>query len=292
MTCILCGDKSKKRNKDFTRAVVEIDNPEEIVLLRKVTIPASMGTEEQVPAAIGRYRNVVLHYEANKHTYICSSDGIPTLLESPIPQSVLDEIDNLKKEIELSRGATKLLTKDDRNWNTGTQSATEPYDCVALWLLPPGMYQKDSNTGIVRYSVSNNMNEEDVFVVGKPSTNGTPMLNLKATKSTDGQGQYFYTSLNSVFVDTFGNSTSDGVWKIMKPANNLFTESKNVPLAAKQGKILDERTPLTKTSAPTNADVGTLGQLLTDTSSMHTYQCTAIDMTNPNNPVYTWTQRW
>ena len=46
------------------------------------------------------------------------------------------------------------------------------------------------------------------------------------------------------------------------------------------------------TSAPTTSTAGVLGQLYTDTTAMHTYQCTAIDTTDPNNPSYTWTQRW
>lgn len=47
------------------------------------------------------------------------------------------------------------------------------------------------------------------------------------------------------------------------------------------------------TAAPTTATVGVLGQLYTDTTNMHTYQCTAIDdTTDPSNPSYTWTQRW
>lgn len=41
------------------------------------------------------------------------------------------------------------------------------------------------------------------------------------------------------------------------------------------------------TSAPTTSTVGVLGQLYTDTTNMHTYQCTAI-----NGSQYTWTQRW
>lgn len=45
------------------------------------------------------------------------------------------------------------------------------------------------------------------------------------------------------------------------------------------------------TSAPTTSTVGVLGQLYTDTTNMHTYQCTAIDTSvTPNT--YTWTQRW
>lgn len=41
------------------------------------------------------------------------------------------------------------------------------------------------------------------------------------------------------------------------------------------------------TSAPTTSTVGVLGQLYTDTTDMHTYQCTAI-----SGDTYTWTQRW
>ena len=40
-------------------------------------------------------------------------------------------------------------------------------------------------------------------------------------------------------------------------------------------------------SAPTTSTVGVLGQLYTDTTGMHTYQCTAI-----SGDTYTWTQRW
>jgi hypothetical protein len=40
-------------------------------------------------------------------------------------------------------------------------------------------------------------------------------------------------------------------------------------------------------SAPTTSTIGVLGQLYTDTTNMHTYQCTAI-----SGDTYTWTQRW
>ena len=41
------------------------------------------------------------------------------------------------------------------------------------------------------------------------------------------------------------------------------------------------------TSAPTTSTVGVLGQLWTDTTNMHTYQCTAI-----SGSTYTWQMRW
>ena len=96
MNCPTCGDKPKKMAQSFTKAVIEIDNPEQIALLRKVVIPASMGDDESIPAAIGKYRNVILHYEANQHTYIYSSDGIPTFLEMSIPEEVMNRIATLE----------------------------------------------------------------------------------------------------------------------------------------------------------------------------------------------------
>lgn len=95
MGCAECGDKPEK--KHFTNTVIEINNPEQLVLLRKVVIPASLGDEDDVPPAIGKYRNVILQYETNGHIYIYSSDGIPTSIESSgVPQDILDRLDDLE----------------------------------------------------------------------------------------------------------------------------------------------------------------------------------------------------
>lgn len=80
MTCSACGDKPQKAACGFPKAVVEIDNPGQITLMRKVVIPASMGDDTTVPPVIGKYHNVLLNYEANNKSYLYSSDGIPTLL--------------------------------------------------------------------------------------------------------------------------------------------------------------------------------------------------------------------
>lgn len=80
MACESCGDKPKKCNKEFTKAVIEIDNPPVITNIRRVTIPASMGDDTTVPPVVGKYHNVLLYYEANQKSYLYSSDGIPTQL--------------------------------------------------------------------------------------------------------------------------------------------------------------------------------------------------------------------
>lgn len=85
--CSSCGEAPHKcscKNKDFTKAVIEIDNPEQITLMRKVVIPASMGDDTTVPPVVGKYHNVLLYYEANSKSYLYSSDGIPTLLANGV----------------------------------------------------------------------------------------------------------------------------------------------------------------------------------------------------------------
>lgn len=134
MTCESCGDKPKKCNKDFTKAVIEINN-ESIVLLRKVVVPVSLGDEETFPPKIGKYRNVILQYEANNHIYIYSSDGIPTLLETEVPQSVLNRISNLEEDVTINANnisslqtgkQDKLTAGEHITINDNTISADSP----------------------------------------------------------------------------------------------------------------------------------------------------------------------
>lgn len=104
MTCSTCGEKPENTAKDFTNAVIEINNPESLILFRKVVIPVSMGDESVVPPEIGKYYNVLLHYEASNNNYLYSSDGIPTLLTTEIPEEIqrrwimaYDNVEAMKK---------------------------------------------------------------------------------------------------------------------------------------------------------------------------------------------------
>lgn len=102
MACTSCGEKPKKcncHNRDFPSAVVEINNPEQLVLLRKVLMPSSL-PEADNPPVIGKYRNVILQYEDTGHVYLYSSDGIPTAIEANIPQEILDKIADLEDGLE------------------------------------------------------------------------------------------------------------------------------------------------------------------------------------------------
>lgn len=98
--CITCGGGPKTKAKGFPGPVIEINNPEKLILFRKVVLPASMGTEEDVPASAGKYFNVLLVYEANGHIYLYSSDGVPTLLSTDIGD--LSEIERRLSGVEQS----------------------------------------------------------------------------------------------------------------------------------------------------------------------------------------------
>ena len=99
MVCKSCGEKPKNTAKDFTKAVVEINNPDKLVLFRKVVVPVSMGTEEDFPASVGKYYNVLLQYEANGDMYLYSSDGIPTKLSSDVSE-LQHELDQLGIKVD------------------------------------------------------------------------------------------------------------------------------------------------------------------------------------------------
>lgn len=134
MTCDTCGDKPKKTcSNDFTKTVIEINNPETLVLLRKVVIPASMGGESQVPASVGKYRNVVLQYEANGHIYLYSSDGIPTAITSEVPQEVLDRIAALEDDTsELQQEFDDFKNSPDVVDIVATYADLQAYDTAKL----------------------------------------------------------------------------------------------------------------------------------------------------------------
>lgn len=124
MTCEFCEDKPKKCNKDFTRTVVEIDNPEQITLIRKVTVPASMGDDTTMPPVVGKYHNVLLYYEANQKSYLYSSDGIPTLLANGLT--------DYEQAVNLPQINGVTLMGDKASAELGLQSALTAGDGIEI----------------------------------------------------------------------------------------------------------------------------------------------------------------
>lgn len=114
MPCDSC-DKKPKNNEScaFTKATVEINNPKQLSMFRKVVVPASMGDDVENPPKVGKYCNVILYYEANDQVYLYSSDGIPT--------RITVDIDELKAQIaavrkDLTTETTERKDADQEIW--------------------------------------------------------------------------------------------------------------------------------------------------------------------------------
>ena len=71
---------SKHQDNCLPPHVLQINNQECPTLFHRVTIPAEIGDDKAYPPKPGLYRNTLLVYDANKHVYMFSSDGIPTLI--------------------------------------------------------------------------------------------------------------------------------------------------------------------------------------------------------------------
>lgn len=73
-----CGNKNEG---NFPPSVLQVNSTECPVLFHKVVIPATFCDETETPVLMGKYKNALVYYEANGHTYLYSSDGVPTRLD-------------------------------------------------------------------------------------------------------------------------------------------------------------------------------------------------------------------
>lgn len=68
-----CEGKNPQNLRELVKCV-------EPILFHKVLRPASLGDDTDTPATELQYKNVLLTYEANNHSYLYSSDGVPTFI--------------------------------------------------------------------------------------------------------------------------------------------------------------------------------------------------------------------
>ena len=199
MTCTACGEHPKENTaKGFPKAVVEINNPETLVLLRKVVIPASMGDETAFPPAIGKYFNVLLHYDANGRNYIYSSDGIPTALDAEVPPEIYERLDDL--ETGLRR---ETVARGNADTSLGNRLTT--VEGVAATALQPQSIDKVVMTDI---SLSINTSTTTVQLDGAKEnlltgTTSTKNIALPVASSTQAG------VMNSSTYDAITNNTSN-----------------------------------------------------------------------------------
>lgn len=174
-------------------------------------------------------------------------------------------------------GQVRELTTDDYNYPVDNPTR------VALWLMPAGLYKHASGVSVYATSFYE-LPYNALGLVGVSTSTGTPIFIIRQQYDSGG---YFVAKYYSVY-DANGSFNHEGY--IGEAYNKLDSYSSIFPLSANQGRVLNEKIDgrvITNAGAPTTATEGVLGQLWTDTTNMHTYQCTAI-----SGSTYTWTQRW
>lgn len=247
MTCKTCGEKPKK-DKHFPSAVIEINNPESLVMWRKVIIPASMGDETDVPASVGKYRNVILRYEANKHTYIYSSDGIPTLLEMDVPQEVLDKIAKLETDLTLE---TSLRQDADAG-------LSDRIDTVAGNLSDEATARENAD-GVLQQEIDDLKNSPDVVDIvatyadlmayDTSSLGDKDVIRVLADETHEGQSDYYRWSTTTetwTFIGTVGNYyTKDQIDNLLDEKQDELTPGENVSIVDESGALVISATDTT-----------------------------------------------
>lgn len=176
----------------------------------------------------------------------------------------------------------ETLTTADYNYPTSNP------DGVALWLLDAGFYCIATNVKVYT-STSNNFTTGATvaMIVTKQASNRTRIL-LTRTGSSQAWEVFFTNSA--------GTATATGTGYIITASevvDYLTDTSTNLPLSANQGKVLKDLIDslvIKNAGAPTTSTAGTVGMLLEDTTNGKLYQCTAIDNTDPQAIVYTWTE--
>lgn len=181
-------------------------------------------------------------------------------------------------------GKAKVLTTADYNWNTSTQSTTNP-NCIAFWLLDDGIYTNPSNLQIAYTQQYAFVSNSFVITTAKSSPYTYKyMLRSKYENITGAKVTYTVYTFCLEDSNTFNGIvlTSDNI------RDNLTSSEDYLPLSAKQGKVLKDLVDsiaFKNAGAPTTATVGTVGQLLEDTTNGKLYICTAV-----SGSTYTWTE--
>ena len=176
MTCNSCGEPKKKDNS-FTKAVIEINNPETLVLFRKVVIPASMGNDTEIPAAIGKYHNVLLVYEVNNHAYLYSSDGIPTLLTSDVAQEIEEKINKVANDLD-----SEIANRQNADAGLQQQINAKANSADLASVATSGSYSDLTNTPTIGDGTL--VIQENSAVLGSFSANTTESTTIDITIPT------------------------------------------------------------------------------------------------------------
>lgn len=182
-------------------------------------------------------------------------------------------------------GKARVLTTADYNWPTSNPKG------FALWKMEPGLYMldKDAATEMQPNYYAGRDNLSDIVSgVDWTSYQGFILTTYRNGSSVGNIATFFSSNGTASFATYAYNPT---VYKApVTILDNLTSTSTTSALSAAQGKVLKDLVDslaFKNAGAPTTATVGTVGQLLEDTTNGKLYICTAADTVTPS---YTWTE--
>lgn len=155
---------------------------------------------------------------------------------------------------------------DARNrFSTAIGSGTHAYgyESVALGSSSTSSRTEATGSGAVSIGTKASASATGAIALGSNSASSTQgEMNIGTSNTTHGYNNSNYRLISGVYD---GQAAHD---------------------AATKGQL--DAVSIQNAGAPTTSTAGSVGQLLQDTTNGDLYICTAVDITDPNNPVYTW----
>lgn len=256
MGCAKCGENAntKTTNDGWTGPVIEINNPSEIVLLRKVVIPASMGTEEDVPAVVGKYKNVILYYEADSNVYLYSSDGIPTKVTADL-DTVKARIATLEDYAEEETVARVEADADLQDQIDKIKAASDVVDVVATY------------ADLVAYDTSH-LTEDDIVKVLKDESRYNATTYYRWSNSTwnfiGGVGPYYTQTETDRLLNTEATERKNGDTALQTQIDSLSSSLADEVAARENGDTTLQENLDTETKERKAADEANKADLTTE----------------------------
>lgn len=215
---------------------------------------------------------------------------------------------------KVKNSGVKTLTTDDYNWNSATGDETTPFDSIAVWMLPTGLYkvEGDSINILLDGTTGAAQTNGDTFVIvdrhGNWDDNSKEALLYVMTHRYGGGAlrpliiSAMYYGNRWHFNPSYRAATNKDADILLGKdiVDNLTTKdgtggSRNgryAALSAYQGYLLNQKIEgrvVQNAGAPTTSTVGAVGMLLEDTTNGKLYICTAIvPGTDPDPDTYTW----
>lgn len=188
------------------------------------------------------------------------------------------------------------LTEDDYNWNSDTQDTTEPFNCIALWLLPAGLYRR--KTGINTHISNSSEYTNDFYIFVMPEEDGNTgkvsMLLVPENPSPLYEVMYFVTEKNtgdgvSGYTDPYYASflRHNNITSSMYENNSVKVLSGSVGYNLRQEIDNEIKAQYPFTNNPTTSTVGYRGQLGV-TLDEHVFIC--VHTPTSADPDYRWVQ--